>query len=104
MYESPVLQRSVGVDLGAVPALDETAICRVRHLFEKHDRCGMMHDAANIHLGAKGIKIATGVFHARKRDATIMHAPMSMENACGESDLEMHQTKKRRRATSGTSD
>ena len=54
LYESPVLQRFVGVDLSAAPAPDETTICRFRHLLEKHDLCGMMLDAVNIHLEAKG--------------------------------------------------
>jgi hypothetical protein len=31
LYESPVLQRFVGVDLGAAPAPDETTICRFCH-------------------------------------------------------------------------
>jgi len=90
LYESPVLQRFVGVDLGAAPAPDETTICRFRHLLEKHDLCGMMLDAVNIHLEAKGIKIATGTIV----DATILHAPCSTRNASGERDPEMHQTKK----------
>ncbi len=90
LYESPVLQRFVGVDLGAAPAPDETTICRFRHLLEKHDLCGMMLEAVNIHLEAKGIKIATGTIV----DATILHAPSSTKNASGERDPEMHQTKK----------
>jgi IS5 family transposase len=89
LYESPVLQRFVGVDLGAAPAPDETTICRFRHLLEKHDLCGMMLDAVNIHLEAKGIKIATGTIV----DATIIHAPSSTKNASGERDPEMHQTR-----------
>jgi IS5 family transposase len=60
LYEPPVLQRFVGVDLGAAPAPDETTVCRFRHLLEKHDLYVMMQDAVNIHLEAKGIKIATG--------------------------------------------
>ena len=76
--------------LGAAPAPDETTICRFRHLLEKHDLCGMMLDAVNIHLEAKGIKIATGTIV----DATILHAPCSTRNASGERDPEMHQTKK----------
>jgi IS5 family transposase len=90
LYESPVLQRFVGVDLGAAPAPDETTICRFRHLLEKHALCGLMLDAVNIHLEAKGIKIATGTIV----DATIIHAPSSTKNATGERDPEMHQTKK----------
>ena len=37
LYESPVLQRFVGVDLGVAPAPDETTILRFRHLLES--RC-----------------------------------------------------------------
>jgi IS5 family transposase len=90
LYESPVLQRFVGVDLGAAPAPDETTVCRFRHLLEKHDLCGRMLDAVNLHLEAKGIRIATGTIV----DATIIHAPSSTKNASGERDPEMHQTKK----------
>ena len=90
LYESPVLQRFVGVDLGAAPVPDETTICRLRHLLEKHDLCGLMLDAVNLHLEAKGIKIATGTIV----DATIIHAPSSTKNATGTRDPEMHQTKK----------
>ena len=90
LYESPVLQRFVGVDLGAAPAPDETTVCRFRHLLEQHDLCGMMLETVNIHLEAKGIKIATGTIV----DATIIHAPSSTKNASGERDPEMHQTKK----------
>ena len=90
LYESPVLRRFVGVDLGAAPAPDETTVCRFRHLLEKHDLCGSMLDAVNVHLEARGIKIATGTIV----DATIIHAPSSTRNARGERDPEMHQTKK----------
>lgn len=71
IYESSVLQRLVEVDLGAAPAPDETTICRFRHLLEKHALCGLMLETVNIHLEAKGIKIATGTII----DATIIHAP-----------------------------
>ncbi len=90
LYESSVLQRFVGVDLGVAPAPDETTVCRFRHLLEKHDLCGLMLDAVNVHLEAKGIKIATGTIV----DATIIHAPSSTKNSTGERDPEMHQTKK----------
>ncbi|HEY3616251.1 MAG TPA: IS5 family transposase [Candidatus Sulfotelmatobacter sp.] len=90
LYESPVLQRFVGVDLGAAPAPDETTVCRFRHLLEKHDLCGMMLDAVNVHLESKGITIATGTIV----DATIIHAPSSTKNEKKERDPEMHQTRK----------
>ncbi len=90
LYESPVLQRFVGVDLGAAPAPDETTVCRFRHLLEEHDLCGMMLEAVNLHLESKGIKIATGTIV----DATIIHAPSSTKNASGKRDPEMHSTRK----------
>ena len=38
-YESPVLRRFAGVDLGVAAAPDETTILRFRHLLEAHDLC-----------------------------------------------------------------
>ena len=92
LYESPVLRRFVGVDLGVAAAPDETTVCRFRHLLEKHDLGGLMLEAVNIHLEARGIRIATGTIV----DATILHAPSSTKNASGERDPEMHQTRKGR--------
>ena len=71
-------------------APDETTILRFRHLLEKHYLGGEMLEAVNVHLEAKGIKIATGTIV----DATIIHAPSSTKNACGERDPEMQQTRK----------
>ena len=92
LYESPALRRFVGVDLGIAPAPDETTVCRFRHLLEKHDLGGLMLDAVNVHLEAKGIRIATGTIV----DATILQAPSSTKNATGTRDPEMHQTRKGR--------
>jgi transposase, IS5 family len=90
LYESAALRRFVGVDLGVAPAPDETTVLRFRHLLEKHGLGGLMLDAVNVHLEAKGIRIATGTIV----DATIIHAPSSTKNSSGERDPEMHQTKK----------
>src|SRR5712672_4782232 len=90
LYESAALRRFVGVDLGVAPAPDETTVCRFRHLLEKHDLGGLMLEAVNVHLEAKGIRIATGTIV----DATIIHAPSSTKNSTGERDPEMHQTRK----------
>src|SRR5258707_1150017 len=90
LYESAALRRFVSVDLGMAPAPDETTICRLRHLLEKHDLGGLMLEAVNVHLEAKGIRIATGTIV----DATIIHAPCSTKNQSGERDPEMHQTRK----------
>jgi IS5 family transposase len=90
LYESAALRRFVGVDLGVAPAPDETTVCRFRHLLEKHDLGGLMLEAVNVHLEAKGIRIAPGTIV----DATIIHAPCSTKNKSGERDPEMHQTRK----------
>jgi IS5 family transposase len=89
-YESPVLRRFAGVDLGVAAAPDETTILRFRHLLEAHDLCGEMLMTVNRYLETKGIRIGTGTIV----DATIIHAPSSTKNSSGERDPEMHQTKK----------
>jgi IS5 family transposase len=89
-YESPVLRRFAGVDLGVAAAPDETTILRFRHLLEQHDLCGEMLDTVNRYLETKGIRISTGTIV----DATIIHAPSSTKNSSGKRDPEMHQTKK----------
>jgi IS5 family transposase len=89
-YESAVLRRFAGVDLGVSAAPDETTILRFRHLLEQHDLCGEMLDTVNRYLETKSIRISTGTIV----DATIIHAPSSTKNASGERDPEMHQTKK----------
>ena len=90
LYESPAVRRFVGVDLGVASAPDETTVLRFRHMLEKHDLGGLMLDAVNVHLEARGIKIQTGTIV----DATIIHAPSSTKNASGERDPEMRQTRK----------
>ena len=89
-YESATLRRFAGVDLGVAPAPDQTTVLRFRHLLEKYDLCGAMLEAVNLHLEAKGIRIATGTIV----DATIIHAPSSTKNEKKERDPAMHQTKK----------
>jgi IS5 family transposase len=90
LYDSPVLRRFAGVDLGRAPAPDETTILNFRHLLEAHDLGGAMLDAVNLHLEARGIRITTGTIV----DATIIHAPSSTKNQRQERDPEMHQTRK----------
>jgi IS5 family transposase len=90
LYESAVLRRFAGVDLGRAPAPDETTILNFRHLLEKHDLGGAMLGAVNQHLESRGLRIATGTIV----DATIIHAPSSTKNLSGERDPAMHQTKK----------
>src|ERR1035437_1067828 len=59
-YESPVLRRFAGVDLGVAAAPDETTILRFRHLLEPHDLGGEMLMTVNHYLESKGIRITTG--------------------------------------------
>jgi IS5 family transposase len=90
LYESPVLRRFAGVDLGRAAAPDETTVLRFRHLLEEHDLCGRILDEVNGYLDGKGLRISTGTIV----DATIIAAPSSTKNSQGERDAEMHQTKK----------
>jgi len=90
LYESAAVRNFVGVDLGIAPVPDETAILCFRHILERHELGGLMLEAVNIHLEAKGIRIATGTIV----DATILATPSSTKNASGERDPEMHSTKK----------
>ena len=71
LYESPVLRRFAGIDLGRAPVPDETTILNFRHLLEEHDLGGQMLDAVNLYLAGRGIRITTGTIV----DATIIHAP-----------------------------
>jgi IS5 family transposase len=89
-YESPVLRRFAGVDLGVAAAPDESTILRFRHLLEDRDLCGQMLDAVNLYLDSKGIHISTGTIV----DATIISAPSSTKNIKKERDPAMHQTRK----------
>ncbi len=90
LYESPVLRRFAGVDLGRAAAPDETTVLRFRHLLEEHELCGKILDTVNLYLESRGIRIGTGTIV----DATIIHAPSSTKNSGGERDPEMHQTRK----------
>ena len=90
LYESPVLGRFAGIDLGCAPGPDETTILNFRHLLEEHDLGGQMLDAVNLYLASRGIRITTGTIV----DATIIHAPSSTKNEKKERDPEMHQTRK----------
>lgn len=90
LYESAVMRRFAGIDLGRAPAPDETTILNFRHLLEAHELCGEMLDTVNLYLASKGIRITTGTIV----DATIIHAPSSTKNEKKERDPAMHQTKK----------
>ncbi len=80
----------MGIDLGREPAPDETTVCKFRHLLEEHNLGGAMLETVNLHLQAKGVRIAKGTIV----DATLIQAPSSTKNAQQERDPEMRQTKK----------
>jgi IS5 family transposase len=90
LYESAVLRRFAGVDLGRAAAPDETTILRFRRLLEQHELCGQILDTVNHDLVSRGLRIATGTIV----DATIIAAPSSTKNRKKERDPEMHQTRK----------
>ena len=90
LYESPVLRRFAGVDLGRAAAPDETTILRFRRLLEQHELCGQILDTVNHYLASRGLRIATGTIV----DATIIAAPSSTKNSKKERDPQMHQTRK----------
>jgi IS5 family transposase len=90
LYESPVLRRFVGIDLGRAPVPDESTILQFRHLLERHELGEAMLATVNRYLESQGIRITTGTIV----DATIIHAPCSTKNQSGERDPEMHQTSK----------
>jgi hypothetical protein len=50
LYESPVLRRFAGIDLGRAPVPDETTILNFRHLLVEHELCGQMLDTVNLYL------------------------------------------------------
>src|SRR5271155_1574458 len=90
LYESLVLRRFAGIDLGKEPAPDETTNCKFRHLLEEHDLGQAIFAEVNAHLAANGVKVARGTIV----DATLIHAPSSTKNATGTRDPEMHQVRK----------
>jgi IS5 family transposase len=90
LYDSAVMRRFAGIDLGREPAPDETTVCKFRHLLEEHQLGGAMLKVVNRHLEGKGVRITTGTIV----DATIIHAPSSTKNREQKRDEEMHQTKK----------
>ena len=90
LYDSDVMRRFVGIDLGREPAPDETTILNFRHLLERHELCGEILRDVNEYLATRGLRISTGTIV----DATIVHAPSSTKNEAKARDPEMHQTRK----------
>jgi IS5 family transposase len=85
LYESPVLRRFAGIDLGRAAAPDETTILLFRRLLEEHALCGRILDPVNGYLESRGLRITTGTIVA----ATIIAAPSSTKSSKGERDPAM---------------
>ena len=68
------------------PVPDETTVCKFRHLLEEPQLGEPMPGKGNLHLQAKGLRITTGTIV----DATLLHAPTSIENRPQQRDPEMN--------------
>ena len=96
-YDSPVLRRFAGVDLGVAAAPDETTILRFRHLLEQHDLCGEMLMTVNRYLETQGHPHHDR--HHRRRD----DHPRALLDEELQRASAIPRCIRRRRATSGTS-
>lgn len=90
LYDSPAMQRFVGIDLGHSPVPDESTVLRFRHLLETHELGARVFERVQDYLEAHGIKVGTGTIV----DATIINAPPSTKNQDRSREPEMHRTKK----------
>ena len=90
LYDSVAMRRLVGLDLGQVPAPDETTVCRFRHLLERHKLGTKLFRYVHEYLQTHGIEIGRGTIV----DASIISAPPSTKNKDHTRDPDMHQTKK----------
>jgi len=90
LYDMPLFQQFVGLDVGTNRLPDESTILRFRHLLEANELTIRILAAVNSTLAAKGLMLKQGTVV----DATLIAAPSSTKNQSGERDPEMHQTKK----------
>jgi len=90
LYDMPLFQQFVGLDVGTNRLPDESTILRFRHLLEANELSIRILAAVNSTLAAKGLMLKQGTVV----DATLIAAPSSTKNQDGERDPEMHQTKK----------
>ena len=84
------MRRFVDIDLGHEPVLEETTVCRFRHLLEAHDLGQRLFDHVQRHLTAKGLKVVAGtIVDAVLAKAGIINAPSSTKNADNARDPEL---------------
>jgi transposase, IS5 family len=90
LYDSPTMQKFVGIDLGREPVPDETTVCKFRHLLERNALGEQIFASVQEQLQAQGFKLSEGTIV----DATLISAPVSTKNAAGQRDPQMGTTKK----------
>jgi pilus assembly protein CpaE len=86
LYESPVLRRFVGVDLGVAAAPEEMAIRHFRQWMEERDLGSRVMAEVNRHLDERGIRITSGTNPV----AMILELPSSAGSGADERDSQMH--------------
>lgn len=90
LYDSMAMRRFVGLDLGQMPAPDETTVCRFRHLLERNKLGKKLFQHVHAYLEAHGIEVGKGTIV----DTSIISAPPSTKNKDRTRDPDRHQTKK----------
>jgi len=89
LHDVPLYREFSKLDGATARLPDETTILRFRHLLERHDLAVDMLRVVNDLLQHKGLMLHTGT----AVDATLISASSSTNNADGERDTEMKQTK-----------
>ena len=90
LYDIEVMRKFVSIDLGRERVVDETTICKFRHLLESQALTVQIFEQVNRYLGEQGRQIKQGTIV----DATIIEAPGSTRNRKQSRDPEMHHTRK----------
>ena len=91
------MRRFLDIDLGHEPVLEETTVCRFRHLLEEHDLGPGCSTRLDRHLTAKGLKVVAGtIVDAVLAKAGIINAPSSTKNADKARDPELNSDEEER--------
>ena len=99
LYDSQAMRSFAGIDLGLESVPDATTLLKFRHLLETQELTKRIFEEVGALLTERKLLMREGTLV----DATIIAAPSSTKNREGKRDPDMHQTKKARRATNGTS-
>jgi len=60
LYDSLTMRQFAGIDLSREPVLDETTLCKFRHLLERHDLGAAVFQCVHEHLERRGLKRSAG--------------------------------------------